>query len=222
MLRGRPELMQAAQLSEDRLLPPWSARGAKVAGLAAAAVFPPFVLLFFAFYWRVCDGDLAVLSPVLWVEEWTPWAGKLEQFMSRLCHGHPGSFWPRGFHWPERWTEYGGLGFLSELAVGTFAVALPEEIFHRGYLMTVFERRWKPRYTLLGVPFGWAAVLSSALFALGHLVGMAETARLGTFFPALLFAWLWRRSGSLWAPTLFHLASNLLMDLLLASTFAAR
>jgi len=57
--------------------------------------------------------------------------------------------------------------------------------------------------------------------AIGHLVGMAQAARLATFFPALVFAWLWRRSGSLWAPALFHTAANLLMDLLLASTFPA-
>jgi membrane protease YdiL (CAAX protease family) len=34
-----------------------------------------------------------------------------------------------------------------------------------------------------------------------------------------VFAWLWRRSDSLWAPALFHVGSNLLMDVLLASTF---
>ena len=49
--------------------------------------------------------------------------------------------------------------------------------------------------------------------------GMAEVARLATFFPSLLFSWLWRGSGSLWAPALFHAASNLLMAVLLASTF---
>ena len=63
-------------------------------------------------------------------------------------------------------------------------------------------------------------MVSSLLFAIGHLVGMAQAARLATFFPALVFAWLWRRSGSLWAPALFHTAANLLMDLLLESTFS--
>ena len=48
---------------------------------------------------------------------------------------------------------------------------------------------------------------------------MAEVARLATFFPALVFSWLWRRSNTLWAPALFHAASNLLMAVLLASTF---
>ena len=42
---------------------------------------------------------------------------------------------------------------------------------------------------------------------------------IGFAISALVFAWLWRRSGSLWAPALFHMAANLLMELLLASTF---
>ena len=66
------------------------------------------------------------------------------------------------------------------------------------------------------------SVVSSLLFALGHLVTIPSTDRLATFFPALVFAWLWRRSGSLWAPALFHVASNLLMDVLLASTLPLR
>jgi membrane protease YdiL (CAAX protease family) len=88
--------------------------------------------------------------------------------------------------------------------------------------MSALELRWPPTRKLFGVPFGWAAIISSVLFALGHLVANPSTARLATFFPALVFAWLWRRSDSLWAPALFHVASNLLMDVLLASTFAPR
>jgi membrane protease YdiL (CAAX protease family) len=85
--------------------------------------------------------------------------------------------------------------------------------------MSALEERWPPRRRVFGVPFGLAAVLASLLFAVGHLVGMAELARLATFFPALLFSWLWRRCGSLWAPALFHAGSNLLMAVLIASTF---
>jgi membrane protease YdiL (CAAX protease family) len=93
-----------------------------------------------------------------------------------------------------------------------FAVALAEEVFHRGYLMSALEDLWPPRRSVLGAKVGLAAVVSSLLFAFGHLVGMAQAARLATFFPALVFAWLWRRSGSLWAPALFHTAANLFFD----------
>lgn len=174
------------------------------------------------FYGRVCAGELDVLAPVIAVEEMTPWSGKLEGFMRRMCVDHRGGMWPHGIWLPTDWTKWYGLGFVYTVAIGVFAIALPEEVFHRGYLMSALEQRWKPKLKILGTPFGLAAVVSSAIFALGHLVGMAQTARLGTFFPALVFAFLWRRSGSLWAPALFHVASNLLMDLLLASTFPGR
>ncbi len=124
-----------------------------------------------------------------------------------------------GLYIPTSWVEYYGGGALYRVAIAVFAVALPEEVFHRGYLMSALEKHWPARHKVFGVPFGWAAILSSLIFAVGHLVGEASTDRLATFFPALAFAWLWRRSGSLWAPALFHAASNLLMEILLASTF---
>jgi membrane protease YdiL (CAAX protease family) len=219
MLRKDPELADRWQVGPDVPVPRWSWHGAKVAGIAAAVVFPPFLLIFFWFYWQVCSGDLTILWPAIWVESFTSLDGKLAGFLGRLCSKHEGGFFPEGIRLPARWVRWWGLGFLYEVGVGIFAIALPEEVFHRGYLMSALEERWPPTRKLFGVPFGLAAVLSSVLFAVGHLVGMAETARLATFFPALVFAWLWRRSGSLWAPALFHTASNLLMDLLLASTF---
>ena len=222
LLRDQPELARRWQVGPDVPIPPWSRSGLRWALLAALAIFPAFALGTWAFYWQVCQGDLSLLSPVLWVEGMTPAAGTLERFLSRQCRLYPGHFWPGDLYVPAEWVEYYGLGFLRAVAVGLFAVALPEEVFHRGYLMSALEQRWPPTRKLFGVPFGWAAVLSSVLFALGHLVAVPNTARLATFFPALVFAWLWRRSNSLWAPALFHVASNLLMDMLLASTFPPR
>ncbi|MFV8751450.1 myxosortase MrtZ [Nannocystaceae bacterium ST9] len=219
LLRRRPELAARWQVGPDVPIPPWSRAGWSWAAIAALAVFPAFALLTWFFYWQVCRGDMTLLAPVIAVESWTPGAGGLEQFLAKQCRWWSGGFWPRGLAVPAAWVEYHGLGFVRDLAIGVFAIALPEEVFHRGYLMSALEQRWPPSRKLFGVPFGWAAVISSTLFALGHLVTMPNTARLATFFPALAFAWLWRRSGSLWAPALFHAGSNLLMDLLLASTF---
>jgi len=219
LLRAHPELAQRWQLGPELPIPPWKRSGWRWALGAALAIFPLFALGTWAFYWSVCDqGDLSFLSPVIAVESLTPGAGGLETFLGRQCRRHAGGFWPSGVFVPRQWVEYYGLGFVQAVAVGLFAVALPEEVFHRGYLMNALEARWPPSRELFGVPFGWAAVLSSAMFAIGHLVAVPNAARLATFFPALVFAWLWRRSGSLWAPALFHVASNLLMDLLLAST----
>ena len=222
LLRKHPELAERWQVGPDVPIPRWRHSGWRWAVYAALAIFPLFALLTWLFYWQVCQGDLTVLSPVLAVERMTPADGSLAKFLARQCHRYPGEFWPRGLYVPMAWVEHYGLGFLEAVAVGLFAIALPEEVFHRGYLMSALEQRWPPTRKLFGVPFGWAAVASSALFALGHLVTSPSTARLATFFPALVFAWLWRRSDSLWAPALFHVASNLLMDVLDASTFPPR
>jgi membrane protease YdiL (CAAX protease family) len=219
ILRRDPERQRRYQVGPERVIPPWSWAGARLFAIAAAVVFPLFVLGFFVFYARVCDGDMRVLAPVLWVEGLTPWGGGLEGFLERLCRSHAGGIWPQGLRLPSEWLQYGGLGLALAVAVELFAIALPEEVFHRGYLMSALEERWPPKRRILGAPFGLAAVVASLAFAIGHLVGMAEAARLATFFPALLFSWLWRRSGSLWAPALFHTASNLLMAVLIASTF---
>jgi membrane protease YdiL (CAAX protease family) len=222
VLRDRPELARRWEVGPEVPIPQWRRSGWRWALYAALAIFPVFALLTWWFYAQVCAGDLTLLTPVLAIEAWTPAAGSLERFLGQQCRAHPGGFWPRGFYFPAVWISNYGLGFLQAVAIGLFAIALPEEVFHRGYLMSALEQRWPPKHRLFGVPFGWGAVLSSVLFALGHLVASPNTARLATFFPALVFAWLWRRSNSLWAPALFHVASNLLMDVLLASTFPHR
>ena len=219
MLKNDPGRQERYQVGPGSPLPRWSNRGGRVALITALIIFPPFIYGFFWFYARTCDGDLSLVQPALWAESFTPWAGGLEDYLTRLCRPHNGAFWPSQWQLPPEWLEYGGLGALAAVAVEVFAVALPEEVFHRGYLMSVLEEAFPPKARVLGVPFGLAALLASLMFAVGHLVGMAEAARLATFFPALLFAWLWRKSNSLWAPALFHAASNLLMAVLMASTF---
>ncbi|MBK8237272.1 MAG: CPBP family intramembrane metalloprotease [Deltaproteobacteria bacterium] len=219
ILRRDPERARAWQVGPDGVVPRWSWRGARWAATLALLVFPPFVLGFLWFYARVCHGDLTPVAPVLSIESLTPAAGGLERYLARLCRPYEGSFWPGALRVPAEWARWGGAGALLAVAIEVFAIALPEEVFHRGYLMSALEQRWPASRRVLGAPIGAAAVLASLVFALGHLVGMLELARLATFFPSLLFSWLWRRSGSLWAPALFHAAANLLMAMLIASTF---
>lgn len=94
--------------------------------------------------------------------------------------------------------------FVSQLIL----VAIPEEWFYRGYLQQRFDEAWAPRWRILGVTLGWGWLLSSALFALGHLVLDPRPERLAVFFPSLLFGWMRARTGSILAPVLFHAFSN--------------
>jgi membrane protease YdiL (CAAX protease family) len=89
-----------------------------------------------------------------------------------------------------------------------FLIALPEELFYRGFLETRLERVWPTRRTILGIPLGRAVVVASALFALGHFVGEYNPARLGPFFPAFIFSMLVRRSRSITGAILYHGLAN--------------
>jgi len=96
-------------------------------------------------------------------------------------------------------------------------VALPEELFFRGYVQTLLGQRLHrtaPRW--LGER--WPAIVAtSLLFALAHLAVDGQPARLAVFFPALLFGWLRERTGSLLAPVLVHTLANLTVFILAGS-----
>ncbi len=94
------------------------------------------------------------------------------------------------------------------------AVAIPEEVFFRGYLQTRFDELWPPQLRLLGARVGPALVVASAMFALTHWVGNWNPGRLAVFFPALLFGWLRARTDSVGAPAVVHALSNVLLALL--------
>lgn len=89
------------------------------------------------------------------------------------------------------------LDFAGQVA-GNAAVALAEEFFYRGYMTLRFEEKMRP------VP---AALLAAALFALGHLLTPAPF-RLAVFFPALLFAFLRNRTGTIAGAAICHFLCN--------------
>ena len=107
--------------------------------------------------------------------------------------------------------------FAEILMVNLLLVALPEELFYRGFIHTRLVRAWPSWFVRFGVPVGWAIVVTSGLFALGHYSGeWGNPARLGPFFPALLFAAMRARSGSIMGAVLYHGLSNVLSETLRA------
>jgi CAAX protease family protein len=109
--------------------------------------------------------------------------------------------------------------FLVTAVVQVLVVALPEELFYRGWMQTTWAATAPERgVTVLGARLGAGFLATQGLFALGHLV-VFQAWRLGTFFPGLLFGWLRQRTGNLAAPVLVHALSNLFLAVLEASFY---
>jgi membrane protease YdiL (CAAX protease family) len=102
----------------------------------------------------------------------------------------------------------------DELLGQMLVIALPEEAFYRGYLMTSLDDAWGTPWTLAKAKLGWGWIVSSALFAVGHLLTEPHPERLAVFFPALVFGWLRARTGGVGAPALFHAMCNVLASTL--------
>jgi membrane protease YdiL (CAAX protease family) len=165
-----------------------------VIGGVVLLTFPAFVAGFFLFYDRVCamTGVPLARSFAPLCRHWLGFSG-----------GHLRA--PPDF----------ALLALSQLVV----VAIPEELFFRGYLMERLERVWPPTRRLFGAKVGWALLVSSALFAVGHVAVIPNPQRLAVFFPALLFGWMRARTGSIAAGALYHALCNILADTLHVSYF---
>jgi membrane protease YdiL (CAAX protease family) len=111
---------------------------------------------------------------------------------------------------------------LDEVLGQWLVIALPEECFYRGYLQTELDRVWQPRFRVLGAPLGPSLVVTSALFAAGHLATELSVNRLAVFFPSLLFGWLRSRTRGVGASVAFHALCNLFAAYLARSYGLAR
>ncbi len=121
------------------------------------------------------------------------------------------AWWRPTMHFSLRipWYELGNEA-LGQLVI----IALPEEAFYRGYVHSRLDQAMAPRVRVLGAEVGWAIVITSVLFALGHFATIREPARLAVFFPSLLFGWLRARTGGVGASVVFHAACNVFSELL--------
>lgn len=157
---------------------------------------------------RLGPGGRALLSPkeveVLRIED----AAGVEIGASEIRLGGGGLGPPGPFRGQRRSWTWILWSLLSQLVM----VALPEEVFFRGYVLGRLRAVWVPGRRVLGVPFGRAHLLSALLFALIHLVVTPAPQRLLVFFPGLLFCWLAERARSTVAPTVHHALSNLMLQ----------
>lgn len=84
-----------------------------------------------------------------------------------------------------------------------FLVAIPEEVFFRGYLYDAFEEA------------GWEPVLPTALlFAAGHVAISPSAFRTLTFFPGVLLGMGRKATGNVYVPVLAHFLYNLYPSLI--------
>lgn len=164
-------------------------RGLVLAAAAMAMIFPVFAVGYVGFYELACGGG--------WLEQLVP---------RNMCSRYGGL---DGLHAPALTWK-----LLEFCAVQLVVVALPEELFFRGFMLGLLERRFPPKRRLLGGGLGLALVVSSLAFALIHLPKDGDPRALATFFPGLLFGWMRSATGSILAPTLVHAGSNILIRLL--------
>jgi membrane protease YdiL (CAAX protease family) len=124
-------------------------------------------------------------------------------------------FWIGWLMWWQPESGFSAANFnlvLREALPQLVAVALPEEAFYRGYLQSALDDAWAPRLRVLGAQIGPSILVTSAIFALGHLATEYNPNRLGVFFPSLLFGWLRARTGGIGASVVFHAMCNVFAE----------
>ena len=164
-------------------------KGLAFAALGFFVVFPLFIGGYIAFYEIACD---------------SAW---LSHLLPRNTCIHYGGI--DALHAPRITRD-----LLEFMAVQLVVVALPEELFFRGFLLGKLERAFPPKRRFLGGGIGWALIISSALFALIHIPKDGDPRALATFVPALMFGWMRSATSSIFASTLVHAGSNILIRFL--------
>jgi membrane protease YdiL (CAAX protease family) len=190
-MSGRPFDPQSAGITVHPI-----GRGLRVLALALAVTWPAFILGFFAYYQTVCPSH-------------APLHALARNFAPACSEWHGLAGWH--FRLPD--------DFLVLALAQILVVAVPEEIFFRGYLLSRFEERWPSKRRFFGAAVGRPLLLTSALFALGHFLVDLQPVRLAVFFPALAFGWMRARSGSIAPAAVFHALCNLLSEIMHDSFF---
>ena len=95
-------------------------------------------------------------------------------------------------------------------------VAIPEEVFYRGFIESKLREGDKRGIRLFGVRVGASFLIVNILFAAGHLVVIPDAARLAVFFPGLVMSWLREKDDNIAGSVVFHWLSDVLSFVLFA------
>ncbi len=74
-----------------------------------------------------------------------------------------------------------------------------EEVFFRGYIQNEFFKKFNIHISIL---------LTSILFTIPHLIVSFSLLSFLTFFPSIIFGYLYYYSKSIWTSAIFHFFSN--------------
>ena len=94
------------------------------------------------------------------------------------------------------------------IAYHLFFVAIPEEMFYRGYLQSRLDEHFGTPWRLAGASLGWGWLLTNVLFAFGHSIVDFQWWHFAIFFPSLVFGWMRARTGGVMAGAFFHAWCN--------------
>ncbi len=129
--------------------------------------------------------------------------------------------WAVGYHYwqslafglhpiPGRWPEW-----VLFLALYHFAVvAIPEEIFYRGYLQARLDEVFGTPWRVGGAAVGHGWWVASLLFAFGHSVVVWQWWHFAIFFPGLVFGWMRAKTSDIAAGSIFHAVCNVTVSIL--------
>ncbi|MEZ4320231.1 MAG: type II CAAX endopeptidase family protein [Myxococcota bacterium] len=90
-----------------------------------------------------------------------------------------------------------------------FFVAIPEEMFYRGYMQSRFDELWEPRWNVLGAKLGPGLLVTCVLFAFGHSIVQVQWWHFAIIVPSLAFGWLRTRTDNIIAGAFFHAWCNI-------------
>jgi len=155
-------------------------------------------MLYFPYYWCKRRKESEELYGLRWFMGKGAWRDTLFSIVVTLV---PLTF--VSFYWPPSWGTGGPFRPSVWIAInqlgGGLAAAFIEETFYRGWMQTLFVRKW-------GV---YAAILiTSLLFSLSHLFVAPSWLRLATFFPGIVMGVLRYRNGSIMPAVVYHAVCN--------------